>query len=80
MPKLHPGRLRPVEVVAAAAVTFAVGMVICVALKLGEKRPLTNITRESVMLNGVATVEIFKVNVAVVGVNNSCVVNLMQLV
>jgi len=71
MPKLHPGRFRSVDVVAAAAVVFAGEVVACVALKLGEKSPLTNITREFVMLNGVATEEIFKVNVAVVGVNNS---------
>ena len=47
-------------------------------MKLGEKRPFTNMTIESVMLKGVGTDEILSVNVAVDGVSNSWVVNLAQ--
>ena len=51
----------------------------CEALKEGLKRPLTNMTIEPVILNGVKSPEMFKLRVAVVGVNSSCADRLNEL-
>jgi len=69
IPKLVPGRTKPVAVVVVAVET---GEALSAAMKLGLNRPLTKRTSDSVILYAVFWDDMLRFRVAVVGVKSCC--------